>query len=616
MPTFIRSLSFSSFLRFPTLSPLFGILVLQSLLLILLAGEVHAVRPYWPVHPDPVLEPWRWQSFPELKGLGLQCMVEGRDGKMWFGTSRGVWRYDGLNWTAYTREDAPFGALVFCLLAARDGGVYAGTSEGISRFWEGRWSRVFPAEGELPWPIWDLLEASDGSLWAGTSWGALRRAGAGWTLYTTEEIEAALQGVASGIGFFRLPVEAPAGPLQSYRGTGIRVRREDSMVISLIPGGPADVAGIRIGDRILRSEPAPEGAAGPGGDIPKRLTVQRPGLSEPFEALVTPAELKGTFLELDVDDVYEDREGALWFGMGQGELIRYTGDPQEGASGWRVFTRQHGLDTGSGTRILQSRDGLIWTVSNWGHSGVNRFDPLRLAGARSGQASAGLGAGPGLLPAGPRRTPGESRGEGQAAWTHVRLSELGGIDVNPSILEAADGTVWVGGHGGYLHAWRDSAWTVYSAPDVPLPTLRTGLVEASDGALWIGGSGQEAVRLDTGPSRWMTYKGLNFQCEAADGAAWFLSEDGGVVRCAEGVWTRYGVEDGLMDTPVALVVTPEGVVWAAGSHDSTAATARFDPLRVPRPFVRKCTLALPTAEPGADQARTPRREPHCPRRWG
>lgn len=31
------------------------------------------------VHPDPVLESWRWQAFPELKDLGLRCMAEATD---------------------------------------------------------------------------------------------------------------------------------------------------------------------------------------------------------------------------------------------------------------------------------------------------------------------------------------------------------------------------------------------------------------------------------------------------------------------------------------------------------------------------------------------------------
>jgi hypothetical protein len=63
---------------------------LALLVLGLVAAEGWAVQPYQPVHPDPVLEPWRWTVFPELKGLGLRCMAEDRDGRMWFGVDDGV----------------------------------------------------------------------------------------------------------------------------------------------------------------------------------------------------------------------------------------------------------------------------------------------------------------------------------------------------------------------------------------------------------------------------------------------------------------------------------------------------------------------------------------------
>ena len=110
-------------------------------------SPVKAAQPYAPSMPDPVLEPWRWQTFPELRGLGLRCMAEDRQGRMWFGADEGVRCYDGLSWKVYTPEDGVFGAPVTRLCAARGGGVYAGTEVGVSRFWDGEWRRLFPSEG-------------------------------------------------------------------------------------------------------------------------------------------------------------------------------------------------------------------------------------------------------------------------------------------------------------------------------------------------------------------------------------------------------------------------------------------------------------------------------------
>ena len=189
----------------------------------------------------------------------------------------------------------------------------------------------------------------------------------------------------------------------------------------------------------------------------------------------------------------------------------------------------------------ETRDGTIWAVSDNYFGGINRFD-----------------------------------GE---AWTSVRLIDQGAHDIHSSILETQDGTLWVGAHRGFLYAYRNGVWTVYRSAHVPIPEARlVDLIEASDGALWIAGRGQEALRLDYGTSRWTTYRNLDFQCETPDGAHWFVSRDSGVVRYDGKMWTRYGVEDGLMDWPRALIATREGALWAAGADfpDSAAATARFD----------------------------------------
>jgi len=100
-------------------------------------------------------------------------------------------------------------------------------------------------------------------------------------------------------------------------------------------------------------------------------------------------------------------------------------------------------------------------------------------------------------------------------------------------------------------------------------------MEASDGAVWIAYAGHEAVRLDYRTDRWTTYENLHFQCDTSDGAQWFVTPHD--IVCNTGTaWIRYGVEDGVMDLPLALMTTRAGELWAVGSHDSTAATARFD----------------------------------------
>ena len=104
-----------------------SILLLAGFLVVLNVAPCRAVQPYQPVHPDPLSEPWRYRSFPELKGQGLNSMAEARDGAIWFGVDRGARRYDGVHWTLYTPEDGLLGAPVRSLCSATDGSVYAAT---------------------------------------------------------------------------------------------------------------------------------------------------------------------------------------------------------------------------------------------------------------------------------------------------------------------------------------------------------------------------------------------------------------------------------------------------------------------------------------------------------
>ncbi len=538
-------------------TPFVRCIPLAVLFLLLWVGASWSAAPYMPRHPDPLFEPWRWRSFPELKGLGLRCMAEDAGGEMWFRVNDGVRRYDGVTWTGYGVDEGLDGEPVDVLLGARDGSVYAGTIQGISRFREGGWERVFPAEGELLWYVNDLMEASDGSIWAGTGWGAVRLGPEGPVLYATESVGASLKALMPGLrvsivpdsGSLALPWTDPeAGPDEIGLGVALVWSRGGSRatVLDLAPGGAGEKVGLRVGDRILAIDGVPRlrGWLGPEG-TPATLTVQRQGGDESFEVAVVRERVEGIRQHFQVFDVYEDRDGAMWFGLRSGEIVRCDIRKAESPDAWRLYAEADGLDIGRWPRILQTQDGTVWTTSEYSGAGMNRFD-------------------------------GKS-------WTSFRLRDLGAnSDLSPSILETRDGTVWVG-----YTRFQDGKWRLTRTPEEEkkvikllllqdLPFHRNRLLETSDGAVWFAGLGQEAARLDYGTSRWTSYEGLIFECETPDGAQWFLSDDEGAVRYDGKAWTRYGVEDGLMEHPYRLYATREGTIWASGSHDNTAATARFD----------------------------------------
>jgi signal transduction histidine kinase/ligand-binding sensor domain-containing protein len=486
-----------------------------------------AAEPYTSVHPDPMLESWRWRSFPELKGHGLTCLAQDAGGNMWFGTEDGVWKYDGTTWSEFSKGNGLDGKPVTVLATTETGKVYAATELGIYEYLVGRWARVFPPAGNLPWFVSDLNVEPNGDIWAGTVWGAVLLRGDTSVLHTTQEIQRNFERIAPYLEYVVVPQGIIRPRMVTYQGMGIqRIGRTISWVMA---GSPADSTGLRLGDRIVKTQQLQEEAH------VSRLTIEREGETGTRTITVHNRPGQGQLHEFEVMDICRASDGMMWFAVPPAQILRLDRTRRE----WRSFTPSDGLDLERGCRLAEMRDGSIWAVSQSRTNGVNRFDGT--------------------------------------TWSTFRLSDFGGTNMNPSLLQTADGTIWIGGHEGIFHAQRDGHWYVYRTPEHPLPETRiVDLVEGADGALWIAGQGREPLRLDYGTDRWATYEGLNFECQTADGHLWFLARDDGIVRFKGKAWTRYGVEDGLMDSPVGLVLTREGDLWAVGSQRNTAASARLE----------------------------------------
>jgi signal transduction histidine kinase/ligand-binding sensor domain-containing protein/CheY-like chemotaxis protein len=506
-----------------------------------------AVSPYTPEVADPFLETWRWQVYPELNGKGLRCLTEDRSGTVWFGVNAGVVSYDGLVWSTHTVDDGLVGAPGNCLLATEDGAVYAGTEMGVSVFRDGVWSAVALSQHTLRWFVNDLVVGPDDAIYAATSWGLLRIGTDEVTLFTSRAKEAAARFLVPDVRVVVVPAAATPGRRWSGSrsgGVGVvvvedtwplrRLNFSPRAVRGVFPGGPADKAGLLLGDVITAIDGQFDvRQARLAGEVGSqvRLTVQRQGRDDPFDLEMVCEPLPGTVPELAVHDVHVDSDGAIWLGLVDGEILRY----QVKANTWRLFTSEDGLVMGWRPRIDQTRDGSIWTVYNATRAGVNHFDGER--------------------------------------WHHHTVP--GNTDDNTTLFALSDGSLLVSGIVD-LSRFHNGVWTSYRHEQLAMPKTRIAqFLESKDGDIWVAALGGEAYRLDYGDRRWQTYRGLFYQAESATGVKWFLAEDDGVVANEGQTWTRYGVEDGGIFAPNRLIVAQNGDVWVGGAHDGVAATARL-----------------------------------------
>ena len=247
-------------------------------------------------------------------------------------------------------------------------------------------------------------------------------------------------------------------------------------------------------------------------------------------------------------EVYEDHDGRIWLGTYDGgEILCLKPSPSSSSSRgipagpggeWTLYNESDGLVTHRLPQILQLQNGTICVASYASYSGINQFDG--------------------------------------ATWKNINLQKFGVTEECTSLVQTRDGALWVGCNNGAVCVSRDGQWKVYQAPQVPIPAARAILLQSSDGALWVGGQDAEVLRLDYQTPHWFTYQDLNFEWESPQGTQWFIHRDGRVVVHEGDHWTSYGTNDGLIDTPTALLGTRNGDIWVAGSHQHTAASARFD----------------------------------------
>ncbi len=226
--------------------------------------------------------------------------------------------------------------------------------------------------------------------------------------------------------------------------------------------------------------------------------------------------------------IAEGKDGAIWVGADTGVRC-YNG------GAWRVYTHKDGPGAGPIHRIQVAPDSAVYVTTQ---EGVWRF----------------------------------------YGWEWTRQQEE--VPADDSLqeegqtrLQTRDGTVWVGGEG-CLTTLRGGTRKVHLLSHAPLFGPILALIEARDGSLYLASREEGLFLLDRTEAHYRTCEGLRAACSSSDGPLWFLTQDGAVVRQEGAGWTRYGLGEGMMDSPAQVVEGPDGV-WVCGSDRGMAATGRW-----------------------------------------
>ena len=502
-----------------------------------------------------------WNTWHMAEGLptdSVRGVASDGQGDVWVATSAGVARYDGSNWKTFTRLDGLASDDVRSVLVDRAGSLWFGTAAGITRLRQGTWTTF---DDELPGGarlIGDILEDRAGAVWFATGIGALRYDGSSWKVIPTANGPAGTPRL-SGTLVYSL-AEDTAGSI--WIGTDASLERFDGT--DLLSFGPASVEGGAqhvlvdrqdlvwfAGNTLSRSDARLAGSGFTGA-----IQIFDPPDGPPHGSAPGPC---GTCLH--ASSVLQDETGNIWIGTNEG-AARFDGGRV------KALTSLEGAPDRSFQTVLEDTRGGIWAGGRDGmwHRDSTGWHPVpevhgnavRILEDRHRDVWVATVAGNvddgGLF----------QWSSASATWTDHSPSAGIGASGARSVMEDAAGEIWAAGEG--VARFDGSSWRKFIALDGLASDDAYSL--GSDGAadVWVG-TAEGASRFDgTAWRNFTTGDGLAngpITSIATDrsGAVWLASAFG-ANRYDGTTWSRFTAGDALQDGSVsAIAVDSAGAVW-------------------------------------------------------
>ena len=535
----------------------------------------------------------------------ITAIVEDAEGKVWFGTTKGITCFDGHQLTTYTAEDGLAGNGVWCTAVDQHEGLWFGTWDGgISRFFEDEFVNFTTEQGLPHNRVMSVLTDQRGRLWLGTPEGLCRYDGKMFTTFTTEDglTKNWVTGIAEDIEGNLWLTHANDG-VSHYEGKRFKTfTTHDGLVHNSVWSILGDSQGFVW--------------FGTGGGLGRYNAAQ-------IDVFTAGDGLANNW----INSIYEDRTGDLWFGT-QAGIARYDGNQ------FVTYGVEDGLAGELIGAIIEDRRGNLWVATgrqDWSSvGGVSRFDGATFTTFSSENAPAGdfvcciIEDREGNLWFGSDDA-GVTRYDGEV---FTRLSTEQGLpseDVN-ALLEDRAGNLWIGTSAG-LARFDGQQFTVFTAEDGLASDGVSGLMQDRGGNLWIRGQGvtrydgQEftaftiedglahnlvlSIHEDrqgylwfatfSGASRFDGERFTNFTpentpiglllvdiVEDRNGHLWFGANGGGVCQYDGLVFQSLSQRDGLANNAVqSLHVANNGDIWVA----TEAGITRYRPSHTP-PAIR------------------------------
>jgi signal transduction histidine kinase/ligand-binding sensor domain-containing protein len=477
-----------------------------------------------------------WDQRDGLPQDTIKSIAQTPDGYLWLGTDEGLARFDGFEFTVFSKPNSDLPAnSISALAASPDGSLWIGTANGLAQY-RGKQFRIYTVKDGLPDnDIRGLYTDHAGTLWIVSNIDLCRFENGKFTTFAP----------------------GPDLPVSS-----VRVVREDQHHDLLVAGynGVVKLSGGKATTLV--------DAARIGGDVVLSLLVDRHdslwiagslGLIErSASGGIRRFDTRDGLPEDNVRSVIEDRDGNIWAGT-SGGIARLEGDrfvvPVTGeASNLRVLfeDREGDLWVGGNNGLMRLRDDAFTVYGKT--ENMPSDEPNTVFQDHAGRLWVGFqDAGLMLLSGG----------------THRLFTHRDGLPDTEilSIRESPGGDLLIGTRAGLVRM-HGSTFTAYEPPD---PLSRRLLVfdalEDTGGRVWMATSGglvEKAgnvarIVVGGGPS---IVNAVATLCQGRDGVLWAGSYGKGLWRIRSGEERLLGLADGLSSENIRKIYEDsEGTLW-------------------------------------------------------
>jgi len=288
-----------------------------------------------------------WLRQNGLPANAVNVSLQAKDGYIYFGTSAGLFRFDGVSFNKIGVDPGKEKSreTISALCASHDSSLWIGTEyRGLRRIRNGQVVRYGLDEGFFDTQVLELLESRSGHLYIGTSIGVY--------MFDNEKFLPVLLKP----NYITALAEDSSGRIWIGTHHGVRIIDEHH---------PGDVLSLTTNDGLPT-------------DITTSLFVDREENTwiGTVDGLVkwSKGSLK-VFTWLDglsdhhINAINEDKDGNLWVGTNIGGLDRLTGDK------WTLFNKGSGLTDNQVLSIIEDREGSLWVSTS---DGLNQFKDVSI----------------------------------------------------------------------------------------------------------------------------------------------------------------------------------------------------------------------------------------------